>query len=593
MLYFRYYLTLRLGACRYHLSISPDPQLEKEWLAEQNEEGEVWCWDRPFPLWLAEKIMAESQSMLAEMARFSWRRFGRVLGRVCQRYAWPTDGEWVPVREESPRPTIMADVGNQVADLVAQVLPGRELTPFELVRACARRGIETNEAHLERILHRLLLTGVVDRVAGIGLDQVGRFYCRRCGERERIQCEEGLALPVACRICPACCNLGTITDLVPLYRWRGEWPAVKTVKQELTLVLPELSPWQQQAAEKALRYWRDPEARTLLVWAVCGAGKTEVVFPVLKEALGQGKRVLLTVPRREILRELAERLRFSFPGLEFTLLYGGKKEEVPESLLVVATTHQLLRFGPCFDLVILDEADAFPLYGNPMLNAALEKVLLPTGKKIYMTATPDASWRQRARRGEITVAKIPLRYHGHLLPVPTLVRTRLPGENHWFLPPVVTNFLHRLSVRRRRGLIFLPTIDWAEEFGRRMKSHFPAEADRFAYVHARDPERVVKIGRFSAGQIYLLFTTTLLERGLNFQDLDVMILFADQRRIFSAETLVQIAGRVGRSADDPGGEVYFVAETISPEMKEAREAIRRMNKEAVKYRGVLQPGKLL
>ena len=340
--------------------------------------------------------------------------------------------------------------------------------------------------------------------------------------------------------------------MVPLYRWRKEWPAATTLRPEPPLVLPEFSPWQQQAAEKALRFWHEPKARTLLVWAVCGAGKTEVVFPVLREALTQGKRVLLTVPRREILRELAERLRHNFPGLEFTLMYGGKKEEVPESLLVVATTHQLLRFGPCFDLVILDEADAFPLYGNPMLNAALEKVLLPTGKKIYMTATPDASWRQRAKRGEIAVAKIPLRYHGHLLPVPTLIRARLPSEHNWFLPSIITDFMQTLSVRGRRGLIFLPTVDKAEAFGRRIKSHFPADAVRFTYVHARDPERTVKIGQFSAGQITILFTTTLLERGLNFKDLDVMVLFADERRIYSAETLIQIAGRVGRSADDPG-----------------------------------------
>ena len=590
LFYFRYYLTLRLSERRLKLSVSPDPQLEKEWAAQQNEEAEVWCWDRPFPLWLAEKIWGESQPWLTEKAGFSLRRFGRMLRRICRRYAWPTDGDWVPVSERLPRPP-MLNISNQVAAIVSRVLPGRELTPLELVRACARQGIEVSEEHLERILHRLLLAGAVERVAGIGLDRLGRFSCRRCGEGERIHRQTGLALSVSCRICPACCNLGTITDLVPLYRWSGEWP-VAMPQPELKLLLPEFSPWQQQAAEEALRYWRDPKAHTLLIWAVCGAGKTEVVFPVLKEALTQGKRVLLTVPRREILRELAERLRRNFPGLDFTLMYGGEKEEVPESLLVVATTHQLLRFGPCFDLVILDEADAFPLYGNPMLNAALEKVLLPTGKKIYMTATPDASWRQRAKRGEIAVAKIPLRYHGHLLPVPTLVRCKLPSKHNWFLPPIVTDFIQSLSVRGRRGLIFLPTIDWAEEFGRRIKSHFSAAVARFAYVHAQDPERAAKIGQFSAGQITVLFTTTLLERGLNFKDLDVMILFADQRRIFSAETLIQIAGRVGRSADDPEGEVYFVAETISPEMKEAKEAICRMNKEAEQVGRVSRPGKM-
>lgn len=583
MFNYRYYLTLRLTARHVKLSLSPDPQLEKEWTDQRTEQSKVWCWDRPFPIWLAEKIHSECLPLLAKRAGFSLRRLGRILRRNCQRYVWPTDGAWVWVKDDLPG-SLWAAAGNQIAPLVSQVLPGRELTPAELVRACARRGIEVSEDHLERILHRLLLAGEVERVAGIGLDRLGRFYCRRCGEREQLHRECAPAIPVSCRVCPACWNLGAITDLVPLYRWNGEWSAT-TSHPPPALILPEFSSWQQQAAERALCFWRDPTARTLLVWAVCGAGKTEVVFPVLHEALTQGKIVLLTVPRREILRELAERLRRNFPGLAFTLMYGGKKEEVPESLLVVATTHQLLRFAPCFDLVILDEADAFPLYGNPMLNAALDKVLLPTGKKIYMTATPDTSWRRRAERGEIAVTKIPLRYHGYLLPAPTVVRTKLPSKHNWFIPTVLADFIQNLSVRKRRGLVFLPTINWAEEFGKRLKSHFPAQAARFAYVHAQDPQREAKIRKFSTGQSAVLFTTTLLERGLNFKYLDVMILFADQRRVFSAETLIQIAGRVGRSADDPEGSIYYVAETISPEMKEAREAIRRMNREGAKLGG--------
>ena len=71
---------------------------------------------------------------------------------------------------------------------------------------------------------------------------------------------------------------------------------------------------------------------------------------------------------------------------------------------------------------------------------------------------------------------------------------------------------------------------------------------------------------------------------MNFDRLDLMILHADQETIFSVETLIQIAGRVGRKADDPGGEVYFVADKITPAMKAARNAICRMNREGAKVR---------
>jgi competence protein ComFA len=319
-----------------------------------------------------------------------------------------------------------------------------------------------------------------------------------------------------------------------------------------------------------------------LVWAVCGAGKTEVVFPVIREALAQGRRVLLAVPRREIVRELGERVKTCFPGLPFTLLYGGHKEEAPGTGLVVATTHQLFRFTSYFDLAIIDEADAFPLYGNPMLNAVLERVVLSTGKKIYMTATPDASWRRRAQQGKIALTKIPLRYHGQPLPVPQLIRTALPGEKGEFVPAVVQDFFLSLEAADRKGLLFMPTVVLVEVFTRRLKKELPRHAQRIDGIHARDPLRAEKVKNFSAGKLRLLVTTTLLERGLNFDRLDLMVLYADEERIFSAETLIQIAGRVGRQAADPGGRVYFVAEKISGTMKAARQGILQMNKEGAK-----------
>ncbi len=581
MLYFRYYLTLLFKANGFAINISPDPELEV-WWGTKNGGAEVWCWDRSFPLWLAERIQVNCLPLLGERTDFSFRRLNKELARTTRRYAWTEKGAWVRVHNH-PSPSQLLSGRDQMRRLLQKLLPGRELTPAELVRSLARTGLEAPENILELLLHELVLEGRIKRVAGVGLDPIGRFYCRRCGEKERIYLEYLQAAPYPCRVCSSCWNLGTLSDLVPLYSWRGETPTVK-VGSAPQLLLPEFTYWQQRAVDQVLSFWQNESARTLLVWAVCGAGKTEVVFPVLKVALSQGKRVLLTVPRREIVRELAERIKQSFPGLDFTILYGGRKEEVPGSLLVVATTHQLLRFAPFFHLAIVDEADAFPLYGNPMLNAALDKVLLPTGKKIYMTATPDASWRGMADQRKIEVAKIPLRYHGHLLPLPLLVRCKLPTRKEWFVPGVLSDFILGLQERNRKALIFLPTVELVEEFGTKLKGYFQEKNHQLAYLHSRDPQREEKIRKFSSGSLTTLFTTTLLERGLNFRGLDVMILYADHQRIFSTETLIQIAGRVGRSAEDPDGIVYFVADTVSPAMKEARRGIELMNKEARKMR---------
>lgn len=589
MLPVTYYPVVLEKSTGWTVNFAPDPALVWRW-AEINAYNRVWSWDRPFPLWLAELIQEKlTRQVQAGRTGFSLRRCGRILTKTVRQYGWCGEGRWIQLTAAGTgwSPPLAASAEETMTELQAllpQVMLGRALTLQELRRALDRSGVKVTPYLLTAVLHDLILAGKVGRSAAVGLDQWGRFYCRRCGERERIFQERLTGSPHPCRICPACRGLGTLTDQTALYHWRAEQPRRQPPFAPPALHLPPLTSWQEQAVAEVMAFWRKADARTMLVWAVCGAGKTEVVFPVIHAALAQGKRVLLTVPRREIVSELGARVKKCFPGLPFTLLYGGHKEEVPDSNLIVATTHQLLRFTAYFDLVIVDEADAFPLYNNPMLNAVLDRVVLSTGKQIYLTATPDRAWRRRAERGTIEVTKIPLRHHGQPLPVPRLVRAALPNKKGSFIPRVVRDFICALKTQGRKGLIFLPTVEAVETFSKQLKRTLPAEAFAIDHIHARDPFRKEKVERFSAGELRLLVTTTLLERGLNFDRLDLMVLHADFEPVFSTETLVQIAGRVGRKADDPGGAVYFVAEKIAPTMKAARNAIIQMNKEGAKAR---------
>ena len=99
------------------------------------------------------------------------------------------------------------------------------------------------------------------------------------------------------------------------------------------------------------------------MWAVCGAGKTEMCFAAVAAELARGGRVLFAVPRRDVVRELGPRLRAAFPHVQLQVLHGGADRAVlpvlPPGSVTVATTHQVLRYDRAFDLVILDEVDAF------------------------------------------------------------------------------------------------------------------------------------------------------------------------------------------------------------------------------------------
>ena len=91
-----------------------------------------------------------------------------------------------------------------------------------------------------------------------------------------------------------------------------------TTDEKLLQLDIELSPAQRQAAERLL----GTEAKRALVWAACGAGKTEVVYPLIERALQQGSDVLFAVPRRDIVVELGRRVQAAFPGVPVQALYG-------------------------------------------------------------------------------------------------------------------------------------------------------------------------------------------------------------------------------------------------------------------------------
>ncbi len=84
-----------------------------------------------------------------------------------------------------------------------------------------------------------------------------------------------------------------------------------------------------------------------------------------------------------------------------------------------------------------------------------------------------------------------------------------------------------------------------------------------------------------AKEIPLLLTTTILERGVTFPNIDVAVVGAEDD-IFTESALVQIAGRAGRSKDYPGGVVTFFHYGKTNAMVKARKQILSMNHEGIK-----------
>ncbi|MCD9022298.1 DEAD/DEAH box helicase family protein [Cohnella sp. NL03-T5] len=361
-----------------------------------------------------------------------------------------------------------------------------------------------------------------------------------------------------------------------------------------------LSPAQCQATITALQYLNNPHrntskpskhSSTFLLWAVTGAGKTEMIFPLLEAVLTRGGRALLATPRRDVVLELAPRLAKALPNYSRTVLYGGSTDRWENGALTLATTHQLLRFQEAFDLVLIDELDAFPYHNDPMLHYAANKCRKKSGFTVLLSATPPLQLQRAVARRRLPCARVPVRYHRHPLPVPQ--RLAFPALNQWLrkqkLPNKLLKPLQRSIKRGAQVFLFVPYVRQVEplvKLLRRYASILNIAPHAIDGTSSKDAERNDKVTFFRDHSLSLLVTTTILERGVTIPKSDVFILDAGNP-LFDAASLVQMAGRAGRSSADPFGLVYFGAPVWTTSQRSSIQQIRSMNSLA-KQQGYLQ-----
>ncbi|WP_337189829.1 DEAD/DEAH box helicase [Sediminibacillus terrae] len=442
------------------------------------------------------------------------------------------------------------------------------------------------EMKIEEVLwDELTETGMLQAVEAIESRWWG-WRCRRCGNKLRrmfaeIPCARCNQTHIYCR---NCVEMGRVLECQQLYVWTGpppKWP----VQEEACRWDGELTHAQQQASDR-IRGVMERGAGELLTWAVCGAGKTEMLFAGIGCSLEAGKRVCLATPRTDVVRELLPRFRQAFPGTSISALYGGSEDKAADGQLVLATTHQLLRFARAFDILIIDEIDAFPYHNDPSLPFATSRAAKIGASRIYLTATPRKEQRCRLEHGQLDCVFVPIRFHGCLLPVPRLIfSNKMKKDLQKNMPPVA--FFDWLRQRRhpeRQLLVFVPYVELAGKMEKAIGPLLRKEWGELAIasVHAADEDREKKVQQFRNRELQLLITTTILERGVTFPSVDVVVLDSGHE-VFDEAALVQIAGRAGRSPDDPDGEVLFFHAGKTRSMVAAVRSIKEMNNRAVKF----------
>ncbi|MGN7296502.1 DEAD/DEAH box helicase [Ferdinandcohnia sp. SAFN-114] len=403
------------------------------------------------------------------------------------------------------------------------------------------------------------------------------YSCVRCGNSDQkvFASFECARCYQECTYCRKCINMGRMSECTVMVSWAGPSPTIESPDKPLVWE-GTLSAGQQKASTELIRAVQTNDQ--LLIWAVCGAGKTEILFEGIQTALLADKKVCIATPRTDVVIELAPRIKAAFPKVDVIALYGGSEDRNKTAPITLSTTHQLLRFYKAFDMIIIDEVDAFPYSVEPILQYAVNQAKKDISSTIYLTATPNKTWKKEISAGKRKAVTIPSRYHRQPLPVPKFVwcgnwekrlkKKRLPG-----------NLMAWIKVHLEKGkqaFLFVPRITYLESIVQVLQSIEP----RIQGVHAEDPDRKEKVARFRTGEIPIIVTTTILERGVTVPNIDVAVLGAEDR-IFTESALVQISGRVGRSAQFPTGQILFFHFGRTMEMVKAKQHIEKMNKEAL------------
>ena len=303
-----------------------------------------------------------------------------------------------------------------------------------------------------------------------------------------------------------------------------------------------------------------------LVNAVCGAGKTELIYAVMARCLSLGKSVAFAVPRRDVVIELSQRIHQVFPRNSIVSVYGGHTDKLVADI-VVLTTHQLYRYNKQFDLIILDEIDAFPFKDNKLLSTMFFRAV--KGTIIMMSATPSKDVVDYFSQNNREILELNTRFHRHPLPVPKVV-VRIGYLKILYLISVLKKFINQ----GKKVFVFVPTISRCETIFKIIK----ILVKNGTFVHSKCKDRSQKINKFKRGEYDYLVTTAVLERGVTFKDLQVIIYDADSD-IYNSQTLIQISGRVGRKIDAPEGEVIFLVNKSTSEIEQAISTIRNKNRD--------------
>ena len=375
--------------------------------------------------------------------------------------------------------------------------------------------------------------------------------CLRCGNERYFFKDHGSWY------CQKCVSYGRL-DV-------GLFPEKPILSKQIIQIKPKLkyplTQLQSLVSQQIIHYLK--QGMDVFLYAATGAGKTECTLGAIVEYLSQGKKVGFAISRRQVVLEIADRLQTIFPTLHVVPVAQGYTNQT-DGDLIVCTMHQLYRYPFTFDLLVMDEIDAFPYAGDECLHCIANQSCV--GQKLCLSATPDQENMDLIEQGKMKMVSLFERPHKHLLPVPEVYKGPILFQVYWLI-----HFCSLFIKEKKQILLFVPTKQAAQTMG----SIFSLFT-KVCVVHSQVKNRDEIIARFRNKEMNICITTTLLERGITLPSVQVIV-WNGEHEVFTAASLVQIFGRVGRSFTDPEGRGIYLCQKKSLAIGQCISLIQTMN----------------
>lgn len=380
------------------------------------------------------------------------------------------------------------------------------------------------------------------------------YFCHRCmgdnlsvSETNHVYCEE-------------CSKNRPINDLLYITRYVRK-RVNKNHKLKLNFTLTKSQMNGQTFIEKCYI-----NGKNGFIHAVCGAGKTEMCLSTIMMALNSVKSICFVIPRVEIIKQLVVRFKEYLPKTNVCGLYGDSVFDESADLFV-STPQQMIRFYKEFDLMMIDEVDAFPMYKNPYLDRLIDKARSDKCVTIYISATMPYEYQRAIDKKILEYCLIPERFHHKDLVLPFF------KKYSYLLSDKLTKEIMNYTHMEQRLLVFFPSIGLMSRFF----YYLQHKGLKLGMISSKTLHKKSVIRDFNHHKFKVLLTTTILERGVTFKNTDVFVMESDHS-VFDKDTLIQISGRVGRDLKYYRGMLVYYSRYITKAMVDSKEEIKKMNR---------------